>query len=94
MDWRDLDPTTLFDTIRAQAAPADADHMVWAFEQLLGAARIDPALLDHLAAAAVCAVAYRDRDTPRGVAEKLFRRSISDERWQRDYAPLLSVPRG
>jgi hypothetical protein len=93
MDWRDLDPTDLFETIRAQAAPPDAEPMVWAFGQVFAAARADPALLDHLAAAAVCAVAYRDRDTPRGVAEKLFRRAVSDERWQRDYEPLLPAPR-
>ena len=93
MDWHELDATALFETIREQSPPADAERMVWAFQQVLAAARVDPALLYHLAAAAVCAVAYRDRDTPRGVSEKLFRRAVSDERWQRDYQPLLPAPR-
>ena len=93
MDWHELDATALFQTIREQAPPADAERMVWAFEQVLDVARVDPALLDHLAAAAVCTVGYRDGETPRGVSENLFRRAISDERWQSDYASLLPAPR-
>ena len=92
MDWHDLDATALFDTIRDQAPPADAESMIWAFRQVLAAARIDPGSVDHLAAAAICAVAYRDGTTPRGVAEQLFRRAVSDARWEPDYAPLLAFP--
>ena len=46
--------------------------MVWALERILFGARIDPGLLDHLAVAAVCALAYRDGDSPRSVLERLF----------------------
>jgi hypothetical protein len=92
VDWHEVDPSHLFEAIRRQAPPADAERMVWALERVLGGARIDPALIDHLAVAAVCAVAYRDSETPRGVLEKLFRRAIDDEHWQREYASLLSAP--
>jgi hypothetical protein len=90
LDWHDVDPEALFEAIRDQAPPADAERMVWALERILSGARIDPNLLDHLAIAAVCALAYRDTATPRSVLERLFRRSIPDEHWQSDYASLLS----
>jgi hypothetical protein len=91
VDWHELDPSALFGAIRGQTPPSDAERMVWAMEQMLAGARIDPALLDHLAVAAVCALAYRDADAPRNVLEKLFRRAVSDERWQNEYAALLSA---
>ena len=68
MDWHEVDAQALFSTIREEASPADAERMVWAFEQVLAGARVDPVLLDHLAAAAICALAYRDDTTPREVA--------------------------
>lgn len=89
MEWDDLDPGELFETIREQAAPADAEQMIWALEHVIAAGRLDPALLDHFAAAAVCALAYRDAETPRTVLENLFRRSVDDDRWNADYAALL-----
>lgn len=92
MNWHDVDSAPLFEAIRRQGPPADAERMVWALEQVLAGARADPELLDHLAVAAVCAVAYRDTETPRAVLERLFRRAISDERWRSDYASLLSLP--
>ena len=58
----------------------------------LSGARIDPGLLDHLAVAAVCAIAYRDGESPRSVLERLFKRSISDEHWHSEYASLLAAP--
>lgn len=91
MDWRAVDPGALFSSIRETAPPADAERMVWAWEQVLACARVDPILLDHLAAAAICSLAYRDDETPRAVIEHLFRRAIDDERWRADYAPLLHV---
>jgi hypothetical protein len=91
MNWHDIDPSPLFETIRDQAPPADAERMVWALERVLGGARIDPTLLDHLAVAAVCALAYREAETPRSIIEQLFRRAIADEHWQSDYASLLSA---
>jgi len=89
MDWDEVDTGPLFESIRAQAAPADAEQMIWALEHVIAAARIDPFLLDHFAVAAVCALAYRDGETPRHVLEVLYRRAIDDERWRSDYAPLL-----
>ena len=91
MDWHELDPAALFSTVREETDPADAERMVWGLEQALAAGRIDPALLDHLAAAVVCAVAYRDGTTPRFVAEQLFRRAIADESWRDRYADLLET---
>jgi hypothetical protein len=87
--WGDVDTTALFDVIREQAPPADAERMIWALEHVLEGARVDPRLLDHLAVAAVCALSYRDGKTPRHVIEFLFRRAIDDERWRSDYAYLL-----
>ena len=91
MDWHELDPAALFSTVRGETDPADAERMIWALEQALSAGRVDPALLDHLAAAAVCAVAYRDGTTPRLVAEQLFRRAIADDAWRARYAELLET---
>ena len=90
MDWHDVDPEPLFQTIRGQTPAADAERMIWALERILSGARIDAALLDHLAVAAVCAIFYRDAETPRSILEKLFRRAIADEHWQSDYASLLT----
>jgi hypothetical protein len=92
MDWHEVDPTPLFEAVREQTPPADAERMVWAFERTLSGARIDPGLLDHLAVAAICALAYRDSESPRSVLDRLFRRSIADERWHSDYASLLTAP--
>ena len=92
MDWNDVDPAPLFEEVRGQTPPADAERMVWALEHILSGARVDPGLLDHLAVAAVCAIAYRDAETPRAVLDRLFRRSIPDEHWRSDYASLLTVP--
>jgi hypothetical protein len=89
VDWDDADPAALFAAIREQAPPADAERMVWAFERVLAAARVDPVLLDHVAVAAICALAYRDGETPREVLEHLSRRSVSDCRWDEAFAGLL-----
>ena len=90
MDWHEVNPEPLFEAVREQTSPADAERMVWALERTLAGARIDPGLLEHLAVAAVCALAYRDGDSPRSVLERLFRRSISDEHWHREYASLFT----
>ena len=89
MDWHEIDASALFEKIREDAAPADAEQMIWALEHILAAARIDPALLDHFATASICGLAYRDGTTPRHILETLFRRSIGDERWKNRYAGLL-----
>ena len=93
MDWDEIEASRLFERIRADAAPADAEQMIWALEHILAAARIDPVLLDHFAAAAICGLAYRDGTTPRNILDQLFRRSVNDDRWTTDYAPLLPSPR-
>jgi hypothetical protein len=91
MDWHEIDPADLFAVVREDTIPVDAERMVWAFDQTFAAGRVDPALLDHLAAAAICAVAYRDGTTPRLVAEQLFRRAAADELWRDRYAGLLET---
>lgn len=90
MEWHDVDPADLFAAIRAQGPPPDAERMVWALEHMIAGARVDPDLLDHLAYAAVCALAYRDRRTPREVLDEMFRRSPTDECWRADFASLLA----
>lgn len=91
MDWHDVNPSDLFAAVRDEASPVDAECMIWALDQALAAGRVDPMLLDHLAAAAICAVAYRDGTTPRLVAEQLFRRTVTDEAWRDRYAGLLEL---
>jgi hypothetical protein len=91
VDWHTVDPAALFTSVREQTNPADGERMVWAFEQVFSAARIDATLLDHLAAAALCGLAYRDDITPRAAAEQLFRRSVADETWKREYADLIDA---
>ncbi len=53
------------------------------------AARTDPALLDHMLAATVSLVAFEQDETPRTILDRVFRRSVSDEEWRREYAPLF-----
>jgi hypothetical protein len=94
MDWDEIDASALFEAIRADAPPADAERMIWALEHILAAARIDPVLLDHFAAAAICGLAYRDLETPKMVLEHLLHRSVSDELWESEYATLLPAAPG
>jgi hypothetical protein len=90
MNWDEVDTAPLYEVIREQAPAADAERMIWALEHVLGGAKVDACLLDHLAVAAICALSYRDGETPRTVLEFLFRRAIDDERWRSDYASLLA----
>ena len=89
MEWDEIDASKLFERIRAEAPPADAERMIWALEHILAAARIDPVLLDHFAAAAICGLAYRDSETPKTVLDQLYRRTVNNDQWENDYAPLL-----
>ena len=91
MEWDEVDASKLFERIRAEAPPADAERMIWALEHILAAARIDPVLLDHFAAAAICGLAYRDAETPKAVLDQLFRRTVNDDQWENDYASLLPL---
>src|SRR4051812_33675301 len=54
VNWHDADPSELFEAIRRQAPPAEAEQLVWALERVIGGAKVDPALLNHLAVAAIC----------------------------------------
>lgn len=90
MNWNAVDPEPLFQAIRERGPASDAERSVWAFERALVAARIDGELLRHLLVACVCLVAHEEGETPRTVLERLFRRSVSDQEWLEDYAPLLS----
>jgi hypothetical protein len=91
VNWHDADTSELFETIRRQSPPAEAEQLVWALERVIGGAKVDPALLDHLAVAAICMLAYRDGQTPRTIIERLFRRAVDDDRWRDDYASLLTA---
>jgi hypothetical protein len=89
VDWYEIDPSRLFETIREHGPAAEAERTVWAFEKALEVARVDPGLLDHLLIASVCLVAHERRQTPRTVLEQVFRRAVGDGEWRERYAPLL-----
>ena len=92
MDWQELDLSPLFEAIRADTPAPDAERMVWALEQMLRGARIDPGLLDHLAVAAVSRAPPTETATHRGaVLERLFRRAVGDDRWNAEYAELIEI---
>jgi hypothetical protein len=90
MNWDELDESQLFASIREQWPAPEAERTVWAFEQALEVARIDPDLLEHLLVACVCLVARQQRTTPRTVLEHVFRRAVGDGEWRDRFAPLLS----
>jgi hypothetical protein len=89
MDWDAVDPSALFEQIRAHFRGPDAERMIWSFERALDAARIDEHLLDYLLVASACLVAHAQRVTPRTVLEQYFRRAVPDDEWRDRYAPLL-----
>ena len=90
VDWDEVDPARLFESIRARGPAADAERTVWAFEQMLQNARIDDELLRHLLVAAASLIAYHEGSTPRHVLEQVFRRAVADDEWRERYAPLLA----
>ena len=89
VDWDALDLEALADELRATLPPAEAEKMVWAFEQALTVARIDGDLLRHLLAAVASLLARAEDSSPRDVFEAFFRRSVSDDEWHERYARLL-----
>ena len=93
MDWDEVDASALFEAIRADAPPADAERMIWALKHILAAARIDPGARP-LRRRGDLRVAYRDSETPKVVLEHLVRRSVSDEEWESEYATLLPTAPG
>jgi hypothetical protein len=89
VDWDNLDLEKLVRELRENVGGPDGEKMVWAFEQALGVARIDPDLLDYVLAAVVCLLARWNDETPRSVLEAFFRRSISDREWRERYVELF-----
>jgi len=89
LDWHELDLETLAQELRSTLPAAEAEKMVWAFEQALRVARIDDDLLRYLLAATASLVARVEDSTPRAVFEAFFRRSVSDDEWRERYAGLI-----
>jgi hypothetical protein len=89
MDWEEFDLDPLTEELRRTCGPADAERMVYAFERVVGLARLDPELLSHVFAATACLLARIEGVSPRSVLETYFRRAVSDEQWQRVYLPLF-----
>jgi hypothetical protein len=89
LDWNEVSLEALADELRATLPPAEAEKMLWAFEQVLAVARIDPDLLRYHLAAVASLVARGEGSSPRAVFEAFFRRSVSDEDWHDRYAGLL-----
>ena len=89
LDWHKVRLDTLADELRSTLPPAEAEKMVWAFEQLLAVARIDGDLLRYHLAAAASLIARAEESSPRAVFEAFFRRSVSDDEWREKYASLL-----
>jgi hypothetical protein len=89
VDWDSFDLSGLAREIRASGTAVDAEKTVWAFEEALRVARLDPELLSYQLAAISCLIARRDDASPRDVFEAFFRRSVPDERWRDRFLPLF-----
>lgn len=89
VDWEGFDLDGLAAALRAGGGGPDAERMIWAFEEGLRVARLDPELLSYLLAATSCLLARLDDCSPRDVLEVFFRRSIPDEEWRGRYLPLF-----
>jgi hypothetical protein len=89
-NWHELDLDALQKELRQALPAAEAEKMIWAFEQALSVARIEGDLLRYLLAAAAALVARAEASSPRAVFEAFFRRSVSDEEWRDRYSGLLA----
>jgi hypothetical protein len=89
VDWDSFDFDGLAAAVRSRGGGPDAERMIWAFEEALRVARIDPELLSYLLAATTCLVARLEDCSPRDVLEAFFRRAIPDEEWRQSYLPLF-----
>jgi hypothetical protein len=89
VDWDAFDLDGLAAAVRSHGSGPDAERMIWAFEEGLRVARLDPELLSYLLAALACLVARLEECSPRDVLEAFFRRSIPDEEWRARYLPLF-----
>jgi hypothetical protein len=89
IDWDSFDLDQLSAAVRDQGRGPDAERMIWAFEEALRVARVDPELLPYLLAALTCLLARVEDCSPRDVLEAFFRRSIPDDEWRGRYLPLF-----
>jgi hypothetical protein len=89
MDWDEFRLEALATQIREELGGSEAERMVFAFEEALRLARIDPELLPHFLGAVTCLLARVEETTPRHVLETFFRRSASDDVWRERYLPLF-----
>ncbi len=89
VDWDDFDFDPLVRELRECVGGPDGEKMIWALEQAVGVARIDPELLDYMLAAVTCLLARVTDRSPRDVLEAYARRSISDEEWHERYSGLF-----
>ena len=89
IDWHELDLETLARELRG-LPPAEAEKMIWAFEQALEVARLDVDLLRYLLAAVASLLAGAEESSPRAVFEAFFRRSVSDDEWRERYAGMFA----
>jgi hypothetical protein len=89
VDWDRFELGDLAREIRANGKAVDAEKMIWAFEEAVRVARLDPELLSYQIAAVTCLVARLEGTSPRSVLEAFFRRSIPDDQWRDQYLPLF-----
>jgi hypothetical protein len=89
IDWDDFEFEQIVRELRERVGGPDGERMIWALEQAVGVARIDPELLDYMLAAVTCLLARATDRSPRDVLEAYARRSISDEEWHGRYAELF-----
>jgi hypothetical protein len=89
VDWDDFDFDPLVRELRERVGGPDGEKMIWALEQAVGVARIDPELLDYMLAAVTCLLAHHTDSAPREVLEAFARRSVSEDEWRRRYAELF-----
>jgi hypothetical protein len=89
VDWDDFDFDPLVQELRERVGGPDGEKMIWALEQAVGVARIDPELLDYMLAAVTCLLARATDRSPRDVLEAYVRRAISDEEWHGRYSELF-----
>jgi hypothetical protein len=89
VQWDEFDESSLYALVRERGPEQDAERTIRAFRHVLDAARRDPELLEHMLVAAVSLVALGEDETPRTILDRIFRRSVSDEEWRREFAPLF-----
>jgi hypothetical protein len=88
-NWETFEIEKLAAELREDPGGAEAERMIWAFEEALRIARGGEDLLPHFLAATTCLLARAEQTTPRTVLEGFFRRSASDDAWRDRYLPLF-----